>query len=182
MIDMLINMRGERARRRVLGTICLAGATAAAALFITGGGAADSAGPAPQAAGRCAQPGPYQLPHGAAHVDLDAADFAPHITNRYWPMRPGTRWTYRETEGSELHRVTVTVLHWTRMVHGIRARVVHDVVRIHGRRWRTPTTGTPRTRAAASGTSGRGRGRSAPTGRPAPRAPRGTAWTAPSPA
>jgi hypothetical protein len=69
------------------------------------------------------------LPQGAERVELDPADFGATIDHPYWPMRPGTRWVYRETDadGSE-QRVVVTVTGRTRVVAGIEARVVHDVV------------------------------------------------------
>ncbi len=38
------------------------------------------------------------LPTGADPVNLDPADFSADITNPYWPMKPGTRWTYRNVE------------------------------------------------------------------------------------
>jgi hypothetical protein len=70
------------------------------------------------------------LPQGSEPVDLDPADFTTRIDNRYWPMAPGTRWVYRETdsEGAE-QRVVVTVTSKTKKIaNGIEARVVHDVV------------------------------------------------------
>ena len=74
-------------------------------------------------------------PQGSEPVKLDPADFTTRIDNRYWPMTPGTRWVYREDgENGRSQRVTVTVLHRTEKVAaGIRARVVHDVVRQGGR-------------------------------------------------
>ena len=30
---------------------------------------------------------------------IGPADFSTDINNRYWPMKPGTRWTYREVAG-----------------------------------------------------------------------------------
>jgi hypothetical protein len=63
-------------------------------------------------------------------VTLDPADFTTKIDNPYWPMRPGTRWVYRETdpEGAQL-RVVVTVTGKTRRIaNGITARVVRDTV------------------------------------------------------
>src|SRR6188474_1273974 len=70
------------------------------------------------------------LPHGAAPVDLNPADFSIEIDNPYWPMRPGSRWVYREADGGgEVQRVVVTVTQETkRIANGIEARVVHDVV------------------------------------------------------
>ncbi|HEU0305152.1 MAG TPA: hypothetical protein VFR32_11290 [Gaiellaceae bacterium] len=69
------------------------------------------------------------LPTGSERVTLDPADFTTEITNPYWPMAPGDRWLYRETdgEGGE-QRVEVTVTAETKTIAGIEARVVHDVV------------------------------------------------------
>jgi hypothetical protein len=41
---------------------------------------------------------PQDLPQGAEPVNLDPQDFTTRIDNPYWPMDPGTRWTYRETD------------------------------------------------------------------------------------
>jgi hypothetical protein len=70
------------------------------------------------------------LPQGSEPVDLSPADFTVEIDNRYWPMRPGSRWTYRESDGEGgVQRVVVTVSHRTkRIANGVEARVVHDVV------------------------------------------------------
>ena len=43
-------------------------------------------------------------------------------------MAPGSRWIYSETEGNTEHRIEVTVTNETRVIAGITARVVHDVV------------------------------------------------------
>ena len=70
------------------------------------------------------------LPRGSEKVDLDPRDFSTRIDNPWWPMRPGARWIYRETdpEGTK-QRVVVTVTKKTkRIANGITARVVHDVV------------------------------------------------------
>ncbi|HEX2739675.1 MAG TPA: hypothetical protein VHM69_04455 [Rubrobacter sp.] len=70
------------------------------------------------------------LPQGAEPVDLDPKDFTTRIDNPYWPMDPGTRWTYRETdeEGAEL-KVVVTVSNQTKKIaNDVTARVVRDTV------------------------------------------------------
>lgn len=70
------------------------------------------------------------LPRGSDPVDLDPKDFTTNIDHPYWPMEPGTRWTYRETdqEGAE-QTVVVTVSDQTkRIANGITARVVRDTV------------------------------------------------------
>ena len=35
-------------------------------------------------------------PPGSQPVQLDLAEFSTEIDHPYWPMKPGTRWTYRE--------------------------------------------------------------------------------------
>ncbi|HEU4980201.1 MAG TPA: hypothetical protein VFT14_03220 [Solirubrobacterales bacterium] len=73
--------------------------------------------------------GSSTLPQGADGVSLDPAEFTTEITNPYWPMRPGSRWVYRETDGDAVQRVVVTVTERTkRIANGIEARVVRDVV------------------------------------------------------
>lgn len=93
--------------------------------------------PAAQAAttgrrGRCRLRGPYDYPHGGEAVDLDPADFTTRIDHPYYPMRPGTVSRFREGTGKHAQRITVKVTHRTTRIRGIRARVVHDVVREDG--------------------------------------------------
>lgn len=75
------------------------------------------------------------LPQGSEHVTLDPADFTTDITNPYWPMQPGTRWVYRETEPDGTRsRIVVRVTDRTKLIaNGIRARVVRDTVRSGGK-------------------------------------------------
>jgi hypothetical protein len=69
------------------------------------------------------------LPQGAETVKLDPADFTTEIDNPYWPMPPGSKWVYREGE----QRVEVTVTNETKVIDGIEARVVHDLVTVDGK-------------------------------------------------
>jgi hypothetical protein len=71
------------------------------------------------------------LPQGDDPVDLDPAAFTLEIDNPYWPMAPGTRWTYREVgPDGEVLDVVVTVTSETKAIaNGITARVVRDTVR-----------------------------------------------------
>jgi hypothetical protein len=69
-------------------------------------------------------------PRGGERVNLVPSQFTTRIDNPYWPMRPGSRWIYRETD-SEVARqkVVVTVTSRTkRIANGVTARVVHDAV------------------------------------------------------
>ena len=73
--------------------------------------------------------GSSTLPRGSEPVRLDPAEFTTEITNPYWPMIPGSRWVYRETEEGSVKVVVVTVTDRTkRIANGVEARVVHDVV------------------------------------------------------
>jgi hypothetical protein len=76
-----------------------------------------------------AQPG-ADLPRGAEPVELRPSDFTTEIDNRYWPMTPGRRWTYRELdeEGKELKVVTTVTTATKQIANGVAARVVRDTV------------------------------------------------------
>jgi hypothetical protein len=75
------------------------------------------------------------LPQGSQPVTLDPAAFTTKIDNPWWPMPVGARWVFREANpGEPVLRVVVTVTRRTkRIADGVRARVVHDVVRHGGR-------------------------------------------------
>jgi hypothetical protein len=76
---------------------------------------------------------PIDLPQGDDPVALDPADFVAEVDNPYWPMAPGTRWVYRESDPrGNAQEVVVTVTDRTKEILGIEATVVHDVVREHG--------------------------------------------------
>lgn len=73
--------------------------------------------------------GRSELPQGADPVDLDPAEFTTEIDNPYFPLEPGTRLTYRETEsGDELEVVVIVTTDTKEIANGITARVVRDTV------------------------------------------------------
>jgi hypothetical protein len=72
------------------------------------------------------------LPRGSEPANLDPAEFTTKIDNPYWPMAPGSRWVYREVENGVVQRVDVTVTNRTKVVDGVTARIVHDVVSAGG--------------------------------------------------
>jgi hypothetical protein len=74
------------------------------------------------------------LPQGNEPVSLDTADFTADVTNPWFPLKPGTRWTYRETtEDGEVVQVVVTATSGThKIANGIIARVVRDTVTLDG--------------------------------------------------
>ena len=70
------------------------------------------------------------LPRSDQPYPLDPEDLGPDIDHEFWPMVPGTRWVYEETdEDGEVLRVVVTVTSSTRRIaNGVLARVVRDTV------------------------------------------------------
>ena len=86
------------------------------------------------AAAGCGGPEPGALPQGDESVAMKPADFTTEIDNEYWPMEPGTRWTYDEVDDEGRHvKVVVTVTSVTRRVaNGVSARVVRDSVSADG--------------------------------------------------
>ena len=75
------------------------------------------------------------LPQGSERVTLNPADFTTNITNRYWPMKPGTRWVYRGGDSSGTSQlVVIEVTNRTkRIANGVTARVIRDTVTEGGR-------------------------------------------------
>lgn len=100
--------------------MCLAAAACLACVFAVGCGSTDKG-----------EGG--SLPQGSERVKLDPAEFTTQIDHLYWPMSPGNRWVYRETEGGTVQRVVVTVTSKTKRVAGVETRVVYDVVSERGK-------------------------------------------------
>lgn len=76
------------------------------------------------------------LPQGADPVSVNPADFSANIDNRRWPMTVGSRWVYKVTDLADgsTQRQAITVTRRTKLIaDGVRARVVRDVVRDHGK-------------------------------------------------
>jgi hypothetical protein len=68
------------------------------------------------------------LPTGSEPVNLKPEDFTLEIDNRYWPMTPGNRWVFEETNTKgDRERVVTEVTDRTKMTAaGIEARVIRD--------------------------------------------------------
>lgn len=70
------------------------------------------------------------LPQGGEHVDLDPEALSADITNPWFPLTTGRRWTYRETteDGIEQTVVVTATSQTRRIADGVTARVVRDTV------------------------------------------------------
>ena len=75
------------------------------------------------------------IPKGSERIRLDPGGFTTRITNPWWPMQPGSRWVYRETDpDGSVQRGAVTGLAKTKLVaDGVTARVVRDVATEDGK-------------------------------------------------
>ena len=68
-------------------------------------------------------------PSAAAYAPtIDPSRFTDHVTNRYFPLTPGTTYIYEETVEGTAEHVEVTVTHDTKSILGVPCVVVHDVV------------------------------------------------------
>jgi hypothetical protein len=64
---------------------------------------------------------------------IDPSDFAPRVTNPWFPLKPGTVYTYRGVKDGQPSRDVVTVTPQTKLVQGVRTTVVHDRLYLSGR-------------------------------------------------
>ena len=67
-------------------------------------------------------------------MKLDPAEFTTKIDNPYWPMSPGSKWVYSETDTQGTHeKAVVEVTNKTKKIaNGIEARVIRDTVSENG--------------------------------------------------
>ena len=110
--------------------LALAGALVVGVTAVACGDNGSSSAAKPTGGGATTTPETASLPVDAKPFPIDPSEFTTEIDNRYWPMKPGSQWVFRETnaEGS-VSRVVVTVLDKTKMIaNGVEARIVHDQV------------------------------------------------------
>ena len=120
-------MRGVVALALAVG-LALAGACGTSTTAEKGESPGSSTGEASGSGGRGG------MPQGSEPVKLDPADFSVSIDNPYWPMSPGSKWVYRETDSKGTdQKVVVEVTDKTKMIaNGIEARVIRDTVTENG--------------------------------------------------
>ncbi len=64
--------------------------------------------------------------------DFDPKDFVRGVNHPYFPLPPGTAWSYEKETDEGLETVEVRVLHDTKNILGVRATVVRDQVFVDG--------------------------------------------------
>jgi hypothetical protein len=99
-----------------------------------GGGSGESAANTTNVSDTTASPD-SGLPQGSESVNLDPADFTTKIDNPYWPMSPGSRWVYRETDTTGANqKVVIEVTDKTKTIaNGVEARVIRDTATENGK-------------------------------------------------
>ena len=109
-------------------------ATSACGADATTGKATSEKDKSPETATAATSSSQGGLPQGSEPVKLDPADFSTNIDNPYWPMAPGNKWLYSETDTVGGHeKVVVEVTGETKMIaNGIEARVIRDTVSENG--------------------------------------------------
>jgi hypothetical protein len=138
-------MEGKRARPLMRGVAALALAMSLAVVGACGAGTTaekasaandKSPGKSAKAASSTASGASNRgdLPQGSEPLQLDPADFSVNIDNPYWPMSPGSKWVYSETDTKGTHlKGVIEVTDKTKMIaNGIEARVVRDTVTENG--------------------------------------------------
>jgi hypothetical protein len=63
---------------------------------------------------------------------FDPSGFVAGVSNPYWPLAPGTRWSYEARTGEGTETIEVVVLPQTRDVMGVTCTVVRDTVKLDG--------------------------------------------------
>jgi len=64
---------------------------------------------------------------------LQPSDFVRRIDNPWFPLKPGSKWHYRGVDTGGRFRDNMRVTDRTKTIEGVKATVVHDVVRKHGK-------------------------------------------------
>ena len=91
-----------------------------------------------------APPGAAAAGHSAAPIKSGAgpgwpktlrpSDFVRHVSNPFFPLKPGDTWHYRGVKEGTPMIDNMRATDRTKTIMGVRTTVVHDVVLVHGRR------------------------------------------------
>jgi hypothetical protein len=64
---------------------------------------------------------------------LRASDFVRHVTNPWFPLRPGSKYRYRGVKEGKAMVDVMRPTHRTKIILGVKTTVVHDEVLMHGK-------------------------------------------------
>ena len=79
---------------------------------------------------RCALP--HFGPGAGYHPHINPARFGPHVTNPWFPLRPGTTFVYAGSEDGDALIDIFTPSRHTKVIDGVRTRVVNDRLLTNG--------------------------------------------------
>lgn len=71
--------------------------------------------------------------HGPYSAKIDPSEFVGAVNNRYFPLKPGTRFHYTGVLETTPQTDDMVVLHRTKEILGVRSTVVRDTVSEHGK-------------------------------------------------
>ena len=93
-----------------------------------------SATSSPATAASSPRPGTLAPIHAHGHYSptIDPANFVDRVTNRFWPLEPGTAYHYKGVRGTTPQTDNEVVTHQTIQILGITSTVVRDTVSDHG--------------------------------------------------
>jgi hypothetical protein len=95
------------------------------------GGSASAAGTNPVGAQNA---GPIKSGAGPGWpATLSPSDFVARVDNRWFPLKPGSKYRYKGTKDGTRMIDLLKVTDRTKRILGVKTTVVHDVVRMHGR-------------------------------------------------
>ena len=121
-------------RTRIKRTAAALCATAVLAAGVAACGDGDTANGKEATPSASSSPTDSGLPQGSEPVNLDPAEFTTKIDNPYWPMSPGSKWVYSEsdTTGTREKAVVEVTNETKRIANGVVARVIRDTVSENG--------------------------------------------------
>jgi hypothetical protein len=120
-----MNRKSHSIRTRAMLTLGVASALIAV-------GSASAAGSAPAGAQKS---GPIKSGAGPGWpATLSPSDFVARVDNPWFPLKPGSKYHYTGLKDRTKTTDDVKVTDRTKRILGVNTTVVHDVVRVHGRR------------------------------------------------
>ena len=100
-----------------------------AVLLTAGCGSSDKPAPTKKLASTSRAPGAST--GSEYNPRISPGDFTNKITNPYWPLKPGTKWTFTGTKDGAPQHVEVTVTNEHKRILGVDCVVVRDIVTVN---------------------------------------------------